>query len=216
MYDVFCDYDNNLQWSSVLTWFLGVWVVTGNHLNSYSQAFSSSQPARVSLAVSSCFTCTTHPPLAGVRMAHHLRIEILTVSEGETFFFDHCFTFSTLFTHYLKIGSTAHVLLVLHQCFLFQDYIKYFLDTLIQKLCFSIMKLNNFRGELTDNSAKKEALFSTSVNFRLLSLGFSIVVWRLQEQERYERFLCRIGSERLVRIVLCLSAACLLTTRDGI
>ena len=38
--------------------------------------------------------------------------------------------------------------------------IKYiiFLDTLIQKIFFEIIKINNFRGELTDNSAKKEAL----------------------------------------------------------
>ena len=32
------------------------------------------------------------------------------------------------------------------------------LDTLIQKIFFEIIKINNFRGELTDNSAKKEAL----------------------------------------------------------
>ena len=35
------------------------------------------------------------------------------------------------------------------------------LDTLIQKIFFYIMKINNFRGELTDNSAKKEALLNT-------------------------------------------------------
>ena len=44
------------------------------------------------------------------------------------------------------------------QCFLFQNKIKYFLDTLIQKIFCQIIKINNFRGELTDNSAKKEAL----------------------------------------------------------
>ena len=35
---------------------------------------------------------------------------------------------------------------------------KYFLDTLIQKIIIYIIKLNNFRGDLTDISAKKEAL----------------------------------------------------------
>ena len=35
---------------------------------------------------------------------------------------------------------------------------KYFLDTLVQKIFFFIIKINNFRGELTDNSDKKEAL----------------------------------------------------------
>ena len=34
----------------------------------------------------------------------------------------------------------------------------FFLDTLIQKIFFQIMKINNFRGELTYSSAKKEAL----------------------------------------------------------
>ena len=44
------------------------------------------------------------------------------------------------------------------QCFLFQNKIKYFFDTLLQKICFQIKKIHNFRVELTDNSAKKEAL----------------------------------------------------------
>ena len=47
------------------------------------------------------------------------------------------------------------------QCFLFQNEIKGFLDTSIQKRCFKIMKINNFRDELTDVSAKKEALVET-------------------------------------------------------
>ena len=34
----------------------------------------------------------------------------------------------------------------------------FFLDTLIQNIFFEIMKLTNFRGELIDISAKKEAL----------------------------------------------------------
>ena len=40
---------------------------------------------------------------------------------------------------------------------------KYFLDTLIQKIFFQIIKINIFWGELTDNSAVKEALLHTSV-----------------------------------------------------
>ena len=35
---------------------------------------------------------------------------------------------------------------------------KYFLDTLIQKIFFCIIRINIFWGELADNSAKKEAL----------------------------------------------------------
>ena len=48
------------------------------------------------------------------------------------------------------------------QCFLFQNQINYFLDTLIQQKYFQIMKINNFWGELTDISAKKEALALTT------------------------------------------------------
>ena len=40
------------------------------------------------------------------------------------------------------------------------------MDTLIQKICFEIIKINNFRGELTDKSAKKEAL-ATTQRFKL-------------------------------------------------
>ena len=40
----------------------------------------------------------------------------------------------------------------------FSKLINYFLETLIQKTYFEIMKINNFRGDLTDISAKKEAL----------------------------------------------------------
>ena len=35
------------------------------------------------------------------------------------------------------------------------------MDTLIQKIFLKIRKINNFRGELTDNSAEKEALVLT-------------------------------------------------------
>ena len=41
---------------------------------------------------------------------------------------------------------------------LFSKLQKYFLDTLIRRIFFQIMKINNFRGELTDTSAIKEAL----------------------------------------------------------
>ena len=43
----------------------------------------------------------------------------------------------------------------------FKIKLNYFLDTLIQILFFQIMKINNFRGDLNDISAKKEALEST-------------------------------------------------------
>ena len=39
----------------------------------------------------------------------------------------------------------------------------FFLNTLIQNIFFKIMKLNFFRGDLTDISAKKEALDKTIV-----------------------------------------------------
>ena len=45
---------------------------------------------------------------------------------------------------------------------------KNFLDNLIQKKYFLIMKIHNFRGDLTDTSAKKEALRMT-INIQLLS-----------------------------------------------
>ena len=48
------------------------------------------------------------------------------------------------------------------QCFCFQILIKCFLDTLIQKTCFLDNKIILFRGELTDISAKKEALHPIS------------------------------------------------------
>ena len=46
----------------------------------------------------------------------------------------------------------------MEQSFCFQIKFKYFLDNLIQKLFFQIIQFISFRGELTDNSAKKEAL----------------------------------------------------------
>ena len=39
-----------------------------------------------------------------------------------------------------------------------------FLDTLIQKMFSEIMKINNFHGDLTNSSAKKEALVCTQVS----------------------------------------------------
>ena len=38
------------------------------------------------------------------------------------------------------------------------------MDTLIQKIFFKIIKIINFRGDLTDNSVKKEALPATVFN----------------------------------------------------
>ena len=49
------------------------------------------------------------------------------------------------------------------QCFCFQNDIKYFLDTLIQNFLMYIMNLTNFQGDLTDISAKKEALRANSL-----------------------------------------------------
>ena len=43
----------------------------------------------------------------------------------------------------------------------FKIKLKYFLDTLIQKIYFLIIKMYNFRGELSDISAEKEALCVT-------------------------------------------------------
>ena len=48
-----------------------------------------------------------------------------------------------------------------NQCVCFQNEIKHFLDTLIQTIFFVEMKINNFQGDLTDDSAKKEALVIT-------------------------------------------------------
>ena len=52
----------------------------------------------------------------------------------------------------------------------FQNYIICFLDTLIQKMCFLITKINIFRGELTDISAKKEALLPMPLVYLLLHM----------------------------------------------
>ena len=46
------------------------------------------------------------------------------------------------------------------QCFLIQKQTKCFLDTLIRIIFFWIMKTINFRGYLTDTSAKKEVLMN--------------------------------------------------------
>ena len=37
------------------------------------------------------------------------------------------------------------------------------MDTLIRKIFYYIMKINNFRGDLTDISAKKEALMAVCI-----------------------------------------------------
>ena len=44
------------------------------------------------------------------------------------------------------------------QCFFFQNKIKYFFDTFSQKIFCQVIKINNFRGELTNISDKKETL----------------------------------------------------------
>ena len=45
-----------------------------------------------------------------------------------------------------------------NQCFLFQNKINCFFGYFEPEKIFLIIKINNFRGELTDISAKKEAL----------------------------------------------------------
>ena len=55
------------------------------------------------------------------------------------------------------------------QCFLFQNQIRDW-DTLIQKMDFYIMKINNFRVGLTDISAKKEALDIARLQLTYVSL----------------------------------------------
>ena len=67
-----------------------------------------------------------------------------------------------------------------NRCFCFQIIIKYFLDALIQKTFFYIIKINNFRVELTDNSAKKEALNITQTYLWLN------MFWRNARSRNYE------------------------------
>ena len=47
---------------------------------------------------------------------------------------------------------------MLYSVLLFSKLNKMFLDTLIRKIFYYIMKINNYRGDLTDISAKNEAL----------------------------------------------------------
>ena len=49
------------------------------------------------------------------------------------------------------------------QSFCFQNLINIFLDTLIQEMFSYIMKINKFRGDLSDNSAKKEPQVTVGV-----------------------------------------------------
>ena len=50
------------------------------------------------------------------------------------------------------------------------------MDTLNQKVIFQIMWINNFRGDLTDNSAKKEALSSTSLMLKTQALDLLFLI----------------------------------------
>ena len=52
------------------------------------------------------------------------------------------------------------------QCFLSQSLIKCFLDTLIQKRLFQIMRIDSVPGDLTNISAIKEALMVDDAVFR--------------------------------------------------
>ena len=58
------------------------------------------------------------------------------------------------------------------QCFLFQNQIKYFSETLIQKICYKILKIINCMVELTDVSAENEAL--------LIHLACEVARWHPQ------------------------------------
>ena len=66
-------------------------------------------------------------------------------------------------SEYSTETSTPTAQLCAVQCFCFQILTKCFFDTLIQKMCFQIIKLVNFWGDLNDISAEKEALEPLSV-----------------------------------------------------
>ena len=57
------------------------------------------------------------------------------------------------------------------RCFCFQNKINWYSDTLIQISFFYTMKINNFPGDLTYISAKKEALVGTKVSSTCSWLG---------------------------------------------
>ena len=63
------------------------------------------------------------------------------------------------------------------QCFLFQNLIKSFLDSLIQKRCILDNKINNFRGDDTDVSAKKGPTGSFPAVKRMLWLYLILHLW---------------------------------------
>ena len=66
-------------------------------------------------------------------------------------------------------GQEIHMVCMYTECFCSQKLKNnnYFLDTLSQKTFFFIMKINNFRGDLADISAQKEALVCMYTVFRL-------------------------------------------------
>ena len=65
----------------------------------------------------------------------------------------------------------------------FKIELNVFLDTLIQKIFIKIMKINNFRGELTDISAIKEALVSARVAWTvILVVSWARCSWVMKSQ----------------------------------
>ena len=56
------------------------------------------------------------------------------------------------------VPKCVNTMWTLNQCFCFQNKIIRFLDTSIQKILFWIIKLNNFRDNLTGISARSTAL----------------------------------------------------------
>ena len=86
------------------------------------------------------------------------------------------------------------------------------MDTLIQKIFFQIMKIINFRGDLTDNSAKKEALVlivMTELHSRfVVTIMMPLVAQKMCEQSRTTAFVYPVYPSQyqvLVRGKLCSS-----------
>ena len=80
----------------------------------------------------------------------------------------------------------------------------FFLDTLIQKIFFQMMKINNFRGDITDVSAKTESLAakSSSVCATRFKLGTSSVMMILQTKPASSVRLINLKNNANLRRVL--------------
>ena len=60
----------------------------------------------------------------------------------------------------LRMPQCSHTEGAYNRCFCFQNYIKYLLGTLIQRNHSLIIKINNFRGDLTDILAVTKTLLT--------------------------------------------------------